>query len=117
MARYGFSLSEWQEQAEQSKNFDSYKVYVLECYNEDERFIKIGRTFTTVAQRYSEVGSLPYKYEILGEVSDNPFRVFRFETKLKRMFKEFKYSPKIKFSGFKESFSIEIKQQILEQIQ
>lgn len=45
--------SEWQKAADESKYFDSFKVYIIECFNDDEKFIKIGRTFTTVSKRFA----------------------------------------------------------------
>jgi hypothetical protein len=58
--------------------------------------------------RFSEAGSLPYSYNIVKVIVDNPYRIFKLEAKLKRKFKEYKYSPANKFSGHKECFSIEI---------
>lgn len=104
----GFSLNEWIHQGSHSKYFLGYRLYVLEVYNNEERFIKIGRTFTSVSQRYSEEGSLPYSYVILKEVEDTPYRIFHLETKLKRQFKEYRITPKVKFAGSSECFDIEI---------
>lgn len=107
MKKTGFTLSEWIYQANHSKNFDNFKLYVLEIYDDNERFIKVGRTFTSVLQRYSEVGSLPYSYVILKEVIDNPYRIYNLETKIKRQLKQYKITPLKKFKGSSECFSIE----------
>ena len=108
MKKTGFTLSEWIYQANHSKNFENFKLYVLEIYDDNERFIKIGRTFTSVQQRYSEDGSLPYSYVILKEVVDNPFRIWKLEIKLKKQFKQYKVIPLKKFKGSSECFDIEI---------
>ena len=40
MKRTGFTLSEWIHQANHSKNYENFKLYVLEIYDDNERFIK-----------------------------------------------------------------------------
>lgn len=110
MAYRGFSLKEWIDQAEKSENFDSYKVYIIEIYNDNERFIKIGRTFNTVEKRFSMDGSLPYFYDILKIIEGNPHKIFKLESKLKREFKQYRYTPIERFHGFKECFTTDIKQ-------
>lgn len=107
MAYKGFSLKEWIEQAEKSENFESYKVYIIEVFNKDEKFIKIGRTFNTVEKRFSMDGSLPYSYNIINIIEDNAYRIFHLETKLKRMCKQYSYQPKLKFKGVKECFTLD----------
>ena len=108
MKKTGFTLSEWIYQANHSKNFENFKLYVLEIYDDNERFIKIGRTFTSVQQRYSEDGSLPYSYVILKEIIDNPYRIWKLEVKLKRQFKQYKITPNKPFKGSSECFDVEV---------
>ena len=110
MAGRGFSMREWIDQAEKSENFDSYKLYIIELHNDNERFIKVGRTFNTVEKRFSADGSLPYCYDVLKIVEDTPYRIFNLETKLKRKFKQHRYKPLKSFSGLNECFTLEIKE-------
>ena len=57
------------EQAgEKSKNFDSFKVYVIRCWDDNEEFYKIGRTYLKTKQRFKSNKSLPYNYEIVKEI-------------------------------------------------
>lgn len=35
----------WEEKSKKSKKFDSFKVYVVKCWNATESFYKIGKTF------------------------------------------------------------------------
>lgn len=49
----GWSKSKWVNAAKLSKNFESFKCYVIRCYGNDEEFIKIGRTFRTVSDRFT----------------------------------------------------------------
>lgn len=102
----GWNINAWQKTADRSKYFDSFKVYVIKCWNYDEEFYKIGRTFTSVSQRFRCKNFMPYRYEVLHEFIFNTAKeAFDKETELKRQYKEFKYTPKIKFDGMHECFS------------
>lgn len=39
----GWEYSRWEEEASKSEHFESFKVYVIRCWNEDEEFYKIGK--------------------------------------------------------------------------
>lgn len=108
-----WTLSGWVKSSKKSKSFDSYKVYVIEVFDVNERFIKIGRTFSTISKRFANNKSLPYEYDILKEITDNPFRIFNLELKLKKLCKEFKYIPKKKFNGMHECFTEDSKEILL----
>lgn len=99
----GWGLVNWIKASETSKVFDSFKVYIIKCYNETETFYKIGRTFRKTIDRFKS--GLPYNYEILKEiVFDDAKECFNKETELKRINKEFKYKPKLNFHGRHECF-------------
>ena len=101
-----WSYSKWEEQANNSKNFDSFKVYILECTFEDEIFYKIGKTFTTVTKRYYG-NKNPYNYRITNEfVFKRAIDCCKFEKQLHSFFKDKKYKPNIKFNGSNECFKI-----------
>ncbi len=105
----GWTLHEWKNLAEQSPYFDGYRVYILECFDDNERFIKIGRTFSSVQRRFCNKERLPYNYNIIREIIDeNPFHIFKLESKLKREFSKYKYTPKLFFKGMNECFSPDI---------
>ena len=40
-----WSHTNWQKAGENSINFDSFKVYIIRCWNEEEEFYKIGKTY------------------------------------------------------------------------
>jgi len=105
----GWEFSRWQEQAEKSKNFDSFKVYVIRCWNDEEEFYKIGKTFSSVNERMKgkNVNTImPYNWEIVKEyILDNAKDVCKLEYEAKNSQKEHKYTPKIKFHGRRECFS------------
>lgn len=102
----GWSITNWQMAGERSKSFNSFKVYILKCYNNSEVFYKIGRTFKEVKKRFHCKGRMPYKYEIVKEfIFDNAKDAFNKEVDLKRLNKEFKYIPLKTFGGMYECFS------------
>jgi hypothetical protein len=104
----GWGITNWIKASEISNYFDSYKVYIIEVYDDKERFIKIGRTYNTVKHRFRNKKLLPYNYKILMEIVDNPIIIFNFENQLKKELKEYKYKPLIKFSGMEECFNLDI---------
>ena len=103
----GWSHTNWQKSAEKSKNFDSFKVYIIRCWNEEEEFYKIGKTYKTVEKRFDNKNKMPYNYEtVLEEVFENAKEASIIENDLKAKNKENKYLPKNKFGGIYECFSI-----------
>ena len=99
----GWSVKTWEQAALKSKNFDSFKVYIIKCWNDNEEFYKIGRTFTTINKRFV---SLPYKYDMLKcFVFNNARECFNMESELKKLNKANKYVPLISFGGMYECFS------------
>lgn len=100
----GWDVSNWQKAGERSNNFDSFKVYIIKCWNDSETFYKIGRTFNTIQRRFKS--RMPYSYEIVKEfIFDNARDAFNKEADLKRLNKEFKYIPLINFDGQYECFN------------
>lgn len=104
----GWSLSRWILFAQKSKQFDSFKVYILECYDENEKFIKIGRTYQSINSRFRTKGMLPYKYNIVREFTGNPEDMFELEWNLKSKYSKQKYVPMKNFNGMHECFDINL---------
>jgi len=109
-------------QYNKNDNFHTYKkkrnksiLYIIECWDENERFIKIGVTSRTVKSRFKDNFDMPYNYKVLKEFQyaniDTPFGM---ETKLLSFTKPSKYFPKMKFSGVTESRNLNIKKPLLE---
>lgn len=96
--------SDWAKIGEKSRLFESFKVYILECWNENERFFKIGKTFQKISRRYS--GNINYNWKVLKIItSDDGIKISKLEIELKQAHKKYKYLPKIKFGGMYECFS------------
>lgn len=101
----GWSLTNWEKAGKISKKFDSFKVYIIRCWNETEEFYKIGRTYREVKYRFSGKSSIPYNYEILSIFENDAKSIYNLENKLKNINKEYKYKPLLNFNGKEECFS------------
>jgi len=98
-----FSLSTWISVAEKSKNFNKYKVYIVRLFNDDEDFIKIGRTFTKTSKRFYDI---PYNFEVIKNwVFYNADQAFDVENEIKRKYKKYRYKPLKKFDGSCECYT------------
>jgi hypothetical protein len=103
---HGWTVETWEKSAKISKNFDSFKVYLLELSRDGEYFYKIGRTFTKSTERASRI---PYKVSVIHEIiSENSQSIFDLENELKRKYKSYKYLPTREFKGMQECFSLEL---------
>lgn len=102
----GWSVEEWGKLSTRSENFVNFRVYILKCEGNGEKFYKIGRTFTNVAKRYRHENHLPYKW-IIERIfeCDEPSKAYYLEKELLKINKEYKYTPKIKFHGINECFT------------
>lgn len=103
------SYSQWQEKGKLSSHFDSYKVYVIKLTHEEtgESFYKIGKTYTTVKERYSrEKSDFPYDIEEVFEYShDSGIYISKLERLLLNTYKHKSYLPKEVFCGRYECVS------------
>lgn len=94
-----WSITRWSEMARDSKYFDSFKVYILECFNGEEKFFKIGKTYTTIKKRFSG-NKMPYNFNVVKEfIFTDALICSKYEKELHKKYKEFNYTPKIKFAG------------------
>lgn len=100
----GWKYSNWEKQSLISKNFESYKVYIIKCWNENEEFYKIGKTFSNIENRFKTKRKMPYNYEIIELFSGTAKEMSEKEKFLQKINKENKYLPNIKFNGLNECF-------------
>lgn len=98
-----WTLTNWIKCANNKKSFDSFKVYIIKCWNEDEEFYKIGRTFLKVHQRFYGK-AMPYNYEVLKIIEGTADYIFYLELELKKINKVNKYTPLLNFGGKEECF-------------
>jgi hypothetical protein len=102
----GWGWERWKEFAFESNYFDSFKVYIVKCWDDNETFYKIGRTFRTTKLRLDKT-KLPYNYELiwLKESKTDAKEIMELEIKLKALHKDFLFVPKKIFNGKYECFS------------
>ena len=104
-----WSYSSWKAAGERSVLFDGFKLYVVKMWNENtkETFYKIGKTFTTVYQRFKSNG---YRFEVLYTIEADAVTICELEHKYQKENSENKYSPSVQFSGHTECFTkVELK--------
>jgi len=104
MPSSSYSYSGWGKAAETSKYFDSFKVYVVKCWNEKESFIKVGKTFRTIGKRFRSAG-MPYQFVVLKVIVGDAVTISNLEHGIHRSNKHFKYTPDIVFDGRQECFT------------
>ncbi|AXF52562.1 MAG: hypothetical protein [Caudoviricetes sp.] len=109
----GWTITNWYNKSKNSNSFDSFKVYIIRCWNDTEEFYKIGRTYQSTKRRFHSNKTMPYNYEVIKELIfdkhtemiHNAIDCFKKEAELKRNHKLFKYFPNINFGGMHECFS------------
>ena len=75
--------------------------YTLRCFNENEKFYKVGITMRTIEGRYPSTKLMPYEYEVISEVKGSAGFIWDLELAEKRKLKEFSYQPILQFKGSK----------------
>jgi len=99
----GWSLTTWKKRALESNYFDSFKLYIIQVYNKDEKFIKIGRTYTSLEKRFSILKN--YNVKVIKVIKGDCDYIFNLEIEFKNKFKKYKYVPNIKFEGYTECYN------------
>lgn len=102
-----YSHSVWENLGNKSDSFDSFKVYIVELWNDEERFYKIGKTYETVGNRFRST-TIPYNWKTVKVFEGNAKYISELEDELHMKYKEHKYVPIKKFSGSTECFNISI---------
>lgn len=106
----GWTKTKWINHSKKSKKFDSFKLYIIKCYNDNEEFIKIGRTFTSIVKRFGVEKNkhLPYNYEVIEIIKGEGDYIYDLENIIFREIKEYKYIPNIFFQGINECYNIKV---------
>lgn len=80
-------------------------LYIIQCFNENESFYKIGITSHRLKVRFKGLHLMPYSYEKLFLINGKPKYIFDLEYRLHSLNKENSYTPLITFSGQTECFT------------
>ena len=98
-----WSYSVWERKGKQSVNFDSFKVYVIRCWNDTETFYKVGKTFRKIDERFDS--NMPYNYGVIKIYYGEAKEISLLEQRLNHINKEHSYLPLLEFKGRHECFS------------
>ena len=111
----GWTDTLWQNAADRSKNFDSFKVYIVRCWDDNEEFYKIGKTFVTIKERFNNRMSLPYEYELIEYFTFKDSKnASSFERHLQKHNRTYRYLPEKYFGGYHECFTLQATLNILQ---
>lgn len=88
-------------------------LYLIECYNEKERFLKLGITVHPMRKRFPGKHAMPYKYKVLTTIIKEAGEIYSLEKEFGRRFSIYKYNPDKIFHGKTECLNISVKEKIL----
>ena len=98
LSEKGWTRSKFKDKCDKNNNGLGI-LYVLECFNDSESFIKIGITSRSIKERYHSKTSMPYAYRVIDEIVGDPEYIFDLETEMHQQHKEHQYLPNIPFGG------------------
>lgn len=95
----GWDRNRFKKACERNSGLGTF--YILNCYNEEESFYKLGITSRVIKNRYGSKERMPYDYNIIQEIQAEPDCIWNIEKYLKSYIKKNKlfYTPKIHFPG------------------
>ena len=96
----GFSKESWLKRLKNERAI----FYILEMFNEEEKFIKVGITSTNIEDRYKNLKE--YQYNILLGIQNSPSYVYDIEKEILKKFKHSKVIPKKLFGGKTECLDV-----------
>lgn len=80
-------------------------LYLIECYNDYERFSKIGITTKKLSERFPTDFTMPYTYDLVHLFESDGGTVWELEKLLHQEYRDIQYLPKMAFGGRYECFS------------
>ena len=106
----GWTHTKWKDRGASSKLFTGYKLYIIEVFNDNEKFLKVGKTFTSLNHRFCD---LPYQWKTIKIIEGDAITISKLEVELHSKFIDNKYLPMIQFGGWHECFNFSIKDEIM----
>ena len=93
--RGGFRKSTFIEYCEKNNNGIGL-LYMIMCWNKNEKFYKIGITSKgSVKRRYSKKTDMPYGYKIIWTLEGDPGIIWDMEKQKHRETKKYRYQPEL----------------------
>lgn len=99
-----WTYTDWEQAGIASKNFEGYSVYIIKCYDENEEFFKVGKTFVNINKRF-EGKQLPYKWVLVEQVYGDSKTISELEHKVHKELENKRYIPLKDFNGYSETFT------------
>lgn len=92
-------------------------LYIIRCYNENEEFYKIGKTFRKITKRFIS-SNMPYNIEVIHRYENSADFIWDLEEEMHKKYKEYKYNPRQWFAGYSESYKLNLPiEDIIKEIQ
>lgn len=114
--KHGFNLSKWAE----NSTGNICTLYIINIFNQEESFIKIGITYDTIEKRFIRLKQSGYNYKILASVSipeKGGRAIALIELEVHTSLQDYKYKPKNYFKGQGECYNLADIKNILHRIQ
>jgi hypothetical protein len=99
----GYTKSRYIKQAGDRKAY----VYLIKCWNENEEFYKIGKTFLDINIRFKK-SNLCYEFKEVHFHYGDAGYIYDLENELHRIYKPHRHKPKKWFAGHTECFTTEL---------
>lgn len=114
-----WSYTAWEDAGISSKNFEGFKLYLIECWDSTtkERFLKVGKTFTSIGKRFASKTLMPYEFKVLKVLEGSGRYISELEAKLKKDYGRMQYTPAVLFAGKHECINLEEKESILSKME
>ena len=82
-------------------------LYIIRCYNENEEFYKIGKTFRKITKRFIS-SNMPYNIEVIHRYENSADFIWDLEEEMHKKYKEYRYNPRQWFAGYSESYKLNL---------
>jgi hypothetical protein len=99
-----WSYRGWAEAGITSKAFKAYSIYIIRCWDKEEEFIKVGKTFMSLNRRFS---NMPYIWSSIRKIEGDATYISTLEEMLHKQMTSSKYSPSTSFNGSKECYTLD----------
>jgi len=90
--------------------------YLIQCWDKEETFYKLGITVNNILTRYGSVKSMPYEWQILLEHPGTAEEVYDMEVHFKGQMAKFQYAPTIPFNGSKTECYLQLSEELNDRI-
>lgn len=99
----GFGRTKFINACERNNQGRGY-LYVINCFNNNEQFYKVGVTSSDLESRFHRKDFMPYQYKIEYLVEQEAEYIFNLENRIHVLLGGARYQPKIHFDGHTECF-------------